>query len=105
MAKPFTLHFNATKEEEGILLREFLSRKRVSKAALTDIQFYVMEVIAEMYPEKAAFKVASDKRYRSFDIVTGSDYFRKTFSENHKFSDIKERWYEDVDSFRELSKK
>ncbi len=77
----------------------------VKEAALTDIQFYVMEVIAEMYPEKAAFKVASDKRYRSFDIVTGSDYFRKTFSENHKFSDIKERWYEDVDSFRELSKK
>lgn len=77
----------------------------VKDAALTDIQFYVMEVIAEMYPEKAAFKVASDKRYRSFDIVTGSDYFRKTFSENHKFSDIKERWYEDVDSFRELSKK
>lgn len=77
----------------------------VKEAALTDIQFYVMEVIAEMYPEKAAFKVASDKRYRSFDIVTGSDYFRKTFSENHKFSDIKERWYEDVDFFRELSKK
>lgn len=77
----------------------------VKKAALTDIQFHVMEVIAEMYPEKAAFKIASDKRYRSFDIVTGSDYFRKTFSENHKFSDIKERWYEDVDSFRELSKK
>lgn len=77
----------------------------VKKAALTDIQFHVMEVIADMYPEKAAFKVASDKRYRSFDIVTGSDYFRKTFSENHKFSDIKERWYEDVDSFRELSKK
>ncbi|MBO5804422.1 MAG: DUF1343 domain-containing protein [Bacteroidales bacterium] len=77
----------------------------VKRAALTDIQFHVMEVIADMYPEKAAFKVASDKRYRSFDIVTGSDYFRKTFSENHKFSDIKERWYEDVDSFRELSKK
>lgn len=77
----------------------------VKKAALTDIQFHVMEVIAEMYPEKAAFKIASDKRYRSFDIVTGSDYFRKTFSDNHKFSDIKERWYEDVDSFRELSKK
>ncbi|WP_455660701.1 RluA family pseudouridine synthase [Pradoshia sp.] len=39
MAKPFTLHFNATKEEEGILLREFLARKRISKAALTDIKF------------------------------------------------------------------
>lgn len=77
----------------------------VKKAAITDIQFYVMEAIAEMYPEKAAFKIASDKRYRSFDIVTGSDYFRTTFAKNHKFSDIKERWYEDVDSFRELSKK
>lgn len=77
----------------------------VKVAAITDIQFYVMEAIAELYPEKAAFKIASDKRYRSFDIVTGSDYFRTTFAKNHKFSDIKERWYEDVDSFRELSKK
>lgn len=77
----------------------------VKRAALTDIQFYVMEAIAELYPEKAAFKIASDKRYRSFDIVTGSDYFRTEFAKNHKFSDIKERWYEDIDSFRELSKK
>lgn len=77
----------------------------VKAAALTDIQFYVMEAIAELYPDKAAFKIASERRYRSFDIVTGSDYFRKTFSANHKFSDIKDRWYADVDGFKELSKK
>lgn len=77
----------------------------VKAAAITDIQFHVMEAVAELYPEKAAFKLASDKRYRSFDIVTGSDYFRTEFAKNHRFSDIRERWYEDVDSFREASKK
>ena len=77
----------------------------VKAAALTDIQFYVMEAVAEMYPDKAAFKLASDRRYRSFDIVTGSDYFRKTFSQNHKFSDIRERWYADVDGFRKEAEK
>ncbi len=72
---------------------------------LTDIQFYIMETIARLYPEKAIFKLAPESRYRSFDIVTGSDYYRKTFSVNHKFSDIKEKWYADVDSFRERSKR
>lgn len=77
----------------------------VKAAALTDIQFHVMEAVAEMYPDKAAFKLASEKRYRSFDIVTGSDYFRKTFSQNHKFSEIRDRWYADVDGFRKEAEK
>lgn len=74
------------------------------KAALTDIQFYVMEALAVLYPDRAVFNNANEKRYRMFDMVTGSDKIRKKFSERHKFEDIKEYWYKDVDSFKELSK-
>lgn len=75
------------------------------KVALSDIQFYVMEALAELYPDKAVFKGGFEKRYKMFDQVAGSDQIRIKFSERHKFEDIKEYWYKDVDSFRELSKK
>lgn len=74
-------------------------------APLTDIQFYVMQALAELYPEKAVFKNADPKRFRMFDQVSGSDYIRLKFSERHRFEDIKEYWYKDVESFRKLSNK
>ncbi|MDD2425906.1 MAG: DUF1343 domain-containing protein [Bacteroidales bacterium] len=73
------------------------------KAALTDIQFYVMQALAELYPEKAVFKNADPGRFRMFDQVTGSDQIRLRFSERHKFEDIKDYWYKDVQKFREMS--
>ncbi len=75
------------------------------KAPLTDIQFYVMQALAELYPEKAVFKNADPKRFRMFDQVSGSDYIRLKFSERHRFDDIKEYWYKDVESFKKLSEK
>lgn len=75
------------------------------QALLSEVQFYVMQAIAELYPEKAVFDNANENRFRMFDLVSGSDYIRKEFSKRHKFSDIKDYWYKDVESFRELSKK
>jgi uncharacterized protein YbbC (DUF1343 family) len=74
------------------------------KAALTDIQFYVMEALAVLYPDRAVFDNANERRYRMFDQVAGSDNIRKMFSARHKFEDIKEYWYKDVDSFKEFSR-
>ncbi|MEA4868787.1 MAG: DUF1343 domain-containing protein [Bacteroidia bacterium] len=74
-------------------------------ASLTDVQFYVMEAIAELYPDKAVFDNASESRFRMFDLVSGSDQIRLRFSKRHKFEDIKDYWYKDVDSFRRLAKK
>lgn len=74
-------------------------------APITEIQFYVMEAIAAMYPEKAAFKIAPENRYRMFDIVTGSDYYRTTFAKRHKWSDAKQRWNKDNESFKKFSSK
>jgi len=74
-------------------------------SALTDIQFYVMQALAELYPDKAVFNNADEKRFRMFDLVSGSDQIRLRFSKRHKFEDIKDYWYKDVESFRKLSTK
>ena len=75
------------------------------KASLTDVQFYVMEAIEELYPDKAVFDNASESRFRMFDLVSGSDQIRLRFSKRHKFEDIKDYWYNDVECFAKLAKK
>lgn len=74
-------------------------------AALSDVQFLVMQAVAELWPEKAVFANANEGRYRMFDQVSGSDQIRIRFSKRHKFEDIKEYWYKDIESFRKLSQK
>ena len=76
-----------------------------SVARLAEIQFYVMQVVAELYPEKAVFNNADEGRYRMFDLVSGSNFIREEFSKNNKFSDIESFWTKDEASFKELSSK
>ena len=75
------------------------------KARLSDIQFHVMEVAAELYPDKAVFDNADEGRYNMFDKVSGSDYIRTEFSKNHKFSDIRGYWMKDELLFKKKSKR
>lgn len=75
------------------------------KAALSEIQFWVMQAVAELWPDKAVFANANQGRFRMFDQVSGSDQIRIKFSERNKFLDIKDYWYKDVDCFRKMSKK
>ena len=75
------------------------------KVELTAIQFYVMQAMAELYPEKAVFDNANDGRYRMFDLVCGTNYVRETFAKTNTFDSIKEYWNKDVAAFKELSKK
>lgn len=75
------------------------------KARLSEIQFYVMQEISRLYPDKAVFDKANKDRFHMFDQVSGSDYIRINFAKNNRFDDIRGYWYKDVDSFRQLSKK
>ncbi len=75
------------------------------KVALSEIQFYVMQELAALYPDKAVFKCADEKRFDMFDKVSGSNQIRLRFAKNNKFEDIKEYWHKDVASFKQLSKK
>ena len=72
------------------------------KARLTDTQFYVMQAVAELYPDKKAFEV--DNGIGLFDKVCGTDYVRKEFIKRYKVADIIEYWRKDEDKFRELSR-
>lgn len=75
------------------------------KARLSEIQFYVMQEVASLYPDKAVFENANDKRFRMFDQVAGSDYVRLNFAKRNKFADISDFWNNEVAPFRKLSKK
>lgn len=75
------------------------------KAALSDVQFYIMQELAALYPDKAVLNGADEKRFDMFDKVSGSNNIRLLFAKNNRFEDIKEYWYKDVVGFKKLSKK
>lgn len=75
------------------------------KAALSDVQFYIMQELAALYPDKAVLNSADEKRFDMFDKVSGSNNIRLLFAKNNRFEDIKEYWYKDVVDFKKLSKK
>lgn len=72
-------------------------------AAITEVQFYVMQAIAELYPDKGAFDVADG--IGLFDKVCGTDYIRKQFGSGYRADDILDYWRKDADEFRRMSKK
>ncbi|MFI3239667.1 MAG: DUF1343 domain-containing protein [Bacteroidales bacterium] len=74
-------------------------------ANLSLVQFYVMEVLAEMYPEHKTFDHADKGRFNMFDKVSGSDQIRIRFSENHKVADIIDYWNKDAEAFKAESAK
>ena len=73
------------------------------KARITETQFYVMQAVAELYPDKKAFEVITG--YGLFDKVCGTDYVRTQFGKTYKFGDIKDFWRKDEESFRLLSQR
>jgi uncharacterized protein YbbC (DUF1343 family) len=82
-----------------VYLRDF------DKARLSDVQFHVMEVAAQLYPDKKVFDRADESRFSMFDKVCGTDFIRKEFSKNHRFSDIQSYWTKDEESFSKQAKK
>lgn len=73
------------------------------KARLTDTQFYVMQAVAELYPDKKAFEVITG--FGLFDKVCGTDYVRLEFAKRYKVADIQDYWRKDEESFRRLSQR
>jgi uncharacterized protein YbbC (DUF1343 family) len=75
------------------------------KAKLSEVQFYIMQEINKLYPDKAVFNNANKDRFNMFDKVSGSDQIRLRFSKNNSVDDIKDYWYKDVENYRKISKK
>lgn len=75
------------------------------KAALSEIQFYVMQELAALYPDRAVLDHANKGRFNMFDKVSGSKQIRERFASRHKWEDVKEYWYKDAENFRKSSQK
>ena len=73
------------------------------KARITDTQFYVMQAVTELYPDKRAFEMV--QKIGLFDNVCGTKYVRENFIKRYKVADFIEYWRKDEDSFRALSQK
>lgn len=74
------------------------------KAVLSDIQFYVMQVIAEMYPSHRIFS-DPEAKIGNFDVVTGSKFIRQALIKDCRFEAVREYWHKDDEAFRKASSK
>ena len=75
------------------------------EARLSEIQFYAIQVIADMKPDFAPFKSAGESRLNMFDKVTGTTAIREEFGKRCRFEDIFDVWYDFAEKFRDLSEK
>lgn len=77
----------------------------LAKAPLSLTQFYVMQELADIYPDHKAFETADKNRFSMFDKVTGSKEIRRRFARNYRVDDIIGYWNKDVEPFRAVSSK
>lgn len=72
---------------------------------LTEIQFYVMQEMAKLYPDKKCFSADSKSRFDMFDKVCGTDQVRLQLGARMRVDDILSYWRKDEASFKKLSQK
>ncbi len=70
------------------------------EAPLTLAQFYILEVLADMYPDKDPFELCKGARLDMFDKVTGTSKIRELFTKNYKVDDIFDYWTKDDAKFK-----
>lgn len=96
--KPF-YSFGSGKVHHGVQVHIL----EYDKVNLTEIQFYVLQEMHRLYPDKDPF--VNPKNCKSFDNVCGSDKVRKLFVSRYEFSDVEAFWRKDAEAFREKSRK
>jgi len=73
------------------------------KALVTMTQFYVIQAVVELYPDRAPFEKSGVSGL--FDKVCGTPLVRTMFGKRYKVEDLEPVWQHDVDDFRKLSTK
>ena len=75
-------------------------------APLTLVQFYILQELAEMYPDRRVMDMPeASKRFGMFDKVVGSKQIRRLFTPRHRVADMLDYWNKDVEPFRAASSK
>jgi len=77
----------------------------VHKAPLSLIQFYVLQELKKMHPEKNVFDLCNPSRHDMFDKVCGTDKIRKTFEKRFMVEDILPLWTNDIPAFMNKAEK
>ena len=72
---------------------------------LTSLQFIMMDVHNQMYPDKNPFVLCKPARLDMFDKVCGSPEVRTRFTQRMSYGDVKDYLDKDTASFRAKSKK
>ena len=99
--KPF---YSVAKGENAQGVEIYVTDKEA--APLTMIQFYAIQELNKLYPDKRIFEIEENKsRLRMFDQVCGSKQIRERFGKRYRVEDILDYWNKDVDDFRAASKK
>ena len=98
--------FYSTGKGENLQGVQFYIDEKNPELNLTLIQFYAMQELARLYPEKRIFETTTDKgRFDMFDKVCGSDQIRVRFSKDYRVSDIIDYWNKDAEAFKNKSSK
>ncbi|WP_282015704.1 exo-beta-N-acetylmuramidase NamZ family protein [Marinifilum flexuosum] len=77
----------------------------VTKAPLSLIQFYVLQELHKLNPDKNVFEMCDKARLNMFDKVCGDKKIRDEFSKNFLVKDIEDLWNIPAEDFKEKSKK
>ena len=70
---------------------------------LLAIQFHLLELHHELYPDRDVFEEAGEARLSMFDKVMGSDKVRELFGEHYRFEEVRGFLEKDIQSFRDRS--
>lgn len=75
------------------------------KVELMITQFYFLQAVHELYPDKSLFDEASGGQRRAVNKALGTDRVIEKFTENYKVEDILPILNEDLDSYKSAAKK
>jgi uncharacterized protein YbbC (DUF1343 family) len=75
------------------------------KAPLTLIQFYIMQELHKLWPDKNLFELCEKSRLDMFDKVCGTDQVRIRFTKSWTVASIVSLWTQDIAGFRKKAEK
>ena len=74
-------------------------------AVLSEIQFYVLQEMAALYPSHKAFASAEASRLNMIDKVCGTSRIRQEFTRRYRWDDARPYWNKGVEDFKLKSKR
>lgn len=75
------------------------------RATLSEVQFYVIQELASLYPQHKVFDEAEQSRVNMVDKVCGTSQIRQLFTRRYRWEDARDYWNKGVGAFKQLSRK